>query len=65
MKKIRPNKRWNTPEKVSNRTIKSLENNFSVTATKNIINTPKIINKKPQIVAKPTVVTPSKIASKV
>ena len=45
--KIRSNKakkRWNTPKKVSNRGIKSLENNFS--ATKNIISTPKIVIEK-------------------
>ena len=67
MQKIRPKKtkkRQNTPKKVSNREIKSLENNFSVKATKNIINTPKIVIEKPQIVAKPNVVTSSKIATK-
>ena len=67
MQKIRPNKtkkRRNTPKRVSNRGIKSLENNFSVKATKNIINTPKIVIEKPQIVAKPKVVTSSKIATK-
>ena len=68
MGKILPNKlkkRRNIPKRVSNRRIKSLENNFSVKATKNIINTPKIVIEKPQIVAKPRVVTSSKIASKV
>ena len=46
MQKIRPNKRRNAVKRVSNRRIKSLENNFSVTATKNMISTPKItINK--------------------
>ena len=35
MRKIRSNKRENTPKTVSNREIKSLENNFSVKATKN------------------------------
>ena len=54
----------NTPKRVSNRGIKSLENNFSVKATKNIINTPKIVIEKPQIVVKPNVVTSSKIATK-
>ena len=47
--KILPNrfkKRQNTPKRVSNRGIKSLENNFSVKATKNIINTPKIVIEK-------------------
>ena len=39
--KIRPNKIKNAPKKVSNRGIESLENNFSVKATENIINTPK------------------------
>ena len=67
MQKIRPNKtkkRRNTPKRVSNRGIKSLENNFSVKATKKIINTPKIVIEKPQIVVKPKVVTSSKIATK-
>ena len=50
--------------KVSNREIKSLENNFSVKATKKIINTPKIVIEKSPIVAKPNVVTSSKIATK-
>ena len=45
-------KRQNTQKNVSNRRIKSLENNFSVKATKNIINTPKIVNEKSPIVAK-------------
>ena len=65
MQKIRSNKRQNTPKRVSNRRIKSLENNFSVNVTKNIINNPKIVNKKPQIVTEPKVVTLSNIASKV
>ena len=68
MQKIRPNKtkkRRNTPKRVSNRGIKSLENNFSVKATKNIINTPKIVIEKPQIVTKPEVVTMSKLVNKV
>ena len=67
MHKIRPNKikkRQNTPKRVSNRGIKSLENNFSVKATKNIINTPKIVIEKSPIVVKPNVVTSSKIATK-
>ena len=67
MHKIRSNKikkRQNTPKRVSNRGIKSLENNFSVKATKNIINTPKIVIEKSPIVAKPNVVTSSKIATK-
>ena len=52
-------------KKVSNnRKIKSLENNLSVEATKNIINIPKIAFEKSPIVAKPNVVTPIKIASK-
>ena len=44
MRKILPNKlkkRRNTSKRVSNRTIKSLENNFGVMATKNIISAPK------------------------
>ena len=64
MHKIRPNKRQNTPKRVSNRETKSLENNFSVKAIKNIINTPKIAIKKPQVVAEPKVFTSSKIATK-
>ena len=64
MQKIRPNKIKNSPKRVSNREIKSLENNFSVKATKNIINIPKIVIEKPQIIAEPNVVTSSKIAIK-
>ena len=66
-RKILPNrfnKRQNIPKRVSNRGIKSLENNFSVKATKKIINTPKIVIEKPQIVAKPEIVTMSKIVAK-
>ena len=64
MHKILSNKRQSTPKSVSDRGIKSLENNFIVKATKNIINTPKIVIEKSPIVAKPNVVTPSKIATK-
>ena len=67
MQKIPPNKfkkRQNTSKRVSNRGIKSLENNFSVKAIKNIINTPKIVIEKPQIVTETKVVTLSKIATK-
>ena len=64
MRKINPNKVQNTLKRVSNRGIKSLENNFSVKATKNIINTPKIVIKKSPIVDKLNIVTPSKIATK-
>ena len=67
MHKIRPNKikkRQNTLKRVSNKGIKSLENNFSVKATKNIIITPKIVIEKPQIVAEPKVDTLTKIATK-
>ena len=67
MQKIRLNKikkRQNTLKRVSNRGIKSLENNFSFKATKNIINTPKIVIEKSPIVVKPNVVTSSKIAAK-
>ena len=64
MQKIRPNKRRNAPKKISNRRIKFLENNFSVTATKNIISTPKISIDKPPIVTEPKVVTIRKIVSK-
>ena len=55
MGKIWANKIQNTPKRVSNREIKSLEN---------IINTPKIVIEKPQIVTEPKVVTSSKIATK-
>ena len=64
MCKIKPNKVQNTFKRVSNRGIKSLENNFIVKATKNIINTPKIVIEKSPIVVKPNVVTSSKIATK-
>ena len=67
MGKIVPNKlqkRRNTPKRVSNRALKSLENNFHVIATKDIISTPKIVIEKPQIVTEPKVVTIPKIASK-
>ena len=46
MQKIQRNKRRNTSKRVSNRKIKSLENSFSVKATKNIINTLKIAIEK-------------------
>ena len=55
MRKIIPNKlkkRQITPKRVSNRTLKSLENNSCVIASKNIINTPKIVINKPQIVTR-------------
>ena len=68
MRKIVPNrfkKGRNTLKRVSNRGIKSFENNFSVKATKNIINTSKIVIEKPHIVDKLRVVTSSKIAFKV
>ena len=67
MRKIMPNKlkkRRNTPKRISNRTLKSLENNSHVIATKNIISTLKIVISKPQIVTKPEVVTMPKIVTK-
>ena len=64
MCKILHNKVQNTPKRICNRRIKSLENNFSVQATKNIISTPKIVIEKSSIVAKPNVVILSKIATK-
>ena len=67
MRKIQPNKikkRQNTPKRVSNRGIKSLEKNFSVKATKNISNTPKIVHEKSPIVVKTNVVTSPKIVTK-
>ena len=48
----------------NNRELKSLENNLSVEATKNIINTPKIANEKSPLVVKPNVIKSSKIATK-
>ena len=64
MRKIKRNKVQNTLKRVSNRGIKSLDYNFSVKETKNIINTPKIVIEKSTIVVKPNVVTSSKIATK-
>ena len=58
-------KKWrNTPKRISNRTLKSLENNAGVIITKYIISTPKIVFDKPPIVTKPEVVTMPKIVSK-
>ena len=65
--KIRSNKlkkRQNIPKKVTNRGIKSSKNNFSVNATKNIFNAPKIAIEKPQIVTKPELATSSKVTTK-
>ena len=62
--KILPNRRQNTLKSASNREIKSLKNNFTVKATKRIINTPKIVIEKPLIVEEPKVVTLSEIATK-
>ena len=65
IKKILSNKKIGFGRKASKtRLIKSLENNLSIEATKNIINTPKIAIEKSPIVVKPNVVTPSKIANK-
>ena len=63
MRNIQPNKVQNTLKRVSNRGIKSLENNFSVKATKNIINTSKVVIEKSPTLAKPNVVTSPKIAA--
>ena len=52
MRKIWPNKIQNTPKRVSNREIKSLEN---------VINTSKIVIEKPQIVTEPKIDTKPKI----
>ena len=57
-------KRRNTPKRISNRTLKSLENNSCVIATKNIISTPKIVINKPSTITKPEVVTMPKIVTK-
>ena len=54
MQNIRSNKKGQNNRRI----------NFSVKATKNIINTPKIDIEKSPIVAKPNVVTSSKIAAK-
>ena len=67
IQKILPNrfkKRQNTLKNLSNRRIRSLENNFSAEATKNIINTPKILTEKSPTVAKPNVLTSAKIGTK-
>ena len=57
-------KRRNTPKRISHRTIKSLENNSRVIATKNIISTLKIVTNKPSIVAMPKIVTKPKNVTK-
>ena len=49
---------------MSNRTLKSLENNCRVIATKDIINTPETVINKPPIIAKPEVVTMPTIVTK-
>ena len=65
IKRILSNKKIRFGKKASNNgEIKSLENNLSVEATKNIINTPKIAIEKSPIIVKPNVVEPSKIANK-
>ena len=43
-------KRRNTPQRISNRTLKSLEDSFRVVATKNIFSTRKIVINKPQVI---------------
>ena len=53
MRKIMPNnlkKRRNTPKRIFNRTLKSLENNSCVIATKDMISTPKIVINKRSII---------------
>ena len=67
MRKVMPNKfkkRRNTPKRISNRTLKSLENNSRVIATKNIISIPKIVIIKPQLVNKLDVVIMLKVVTK-
>ena len=64
MCKIVPNRSQNTTKRVSNRETKSLENNVSVKATKNISNTPKIVIEKPPIVAESKIATKPKKVSK-
>ena len=58
--KMRPN----TLKRISNRTIKCLENNSRVIVTKNIISKPKIVTNKPKIVNKTEVVGVPKIFTK-
>ena len=56
MRKIMLNslqKTRNTPKRISSRTLKSLENNSRVIATKDIVSTPKIVIDKPPIITKP------------
>ena len=43
----------NTPKRIFSRTLKSLENNSRVIATKDIVSTPKIVIDKPPIITKP------------
>ena len=67
MRKVMSNnlkKTRNTPKRISNRTLKFLENNSRVIATKDIISTPKIVTNKPQIFTKTEVVTMPKIVTK-
>ena len=65
MQKIRSIKKVGSNKKVSNdREIKSLENNLSAEATKNITNAPEIAIEKSPVFVKPNVVTSSKIATK-
>ena len=59
MHKIKPHKIQNTFKRVLNRRITSLENKFSIKATKNIINKPTTVIEKSPIVVKPNIVTPS------
>ena len=56
MRKIMLNslqKTRNTPKRISSRTLKSLENNSRVIATKDIVSTPKINIDKPPIITTP------------
>ena len=67
MRKIMPNslkKTRNTIKRISNRTLKSLENDSRVIATKDIISTPKMVINKLPIITKPEVVTMPKIVTK-
>ena len=65
IKKILSDKKIGLGRKASNnRKIKSLENNLSVEATKNITNTPKRAIEKLPIVVKSNAVTSSKIPNK-
>ena len=57
-------KRRNTLKRISNRTIKSLEDNSRVIATEDKISKPKIVTNDPLMITKPEVVTMLKTVTK-